>query len=219
MAQTTTHPLYFLIEKRYPDDNVLITYTRARGERITCTDTGLKYVIRHLDQTVEHRKWLYFAFLIVGDSLEAGQGAKLKEKIINHDLSKFSAVEALGYGYRFGRKDSSQPLKNKTHIALWDAALKHHYESNPHHPEFSKGKNMNELDLVESIVDMLGCRMQRNLAGHAHSTVADIFAVPPVYLNRYTESDKRKVQDLLAWWGADVTSSPHRYSLAKRFLE
>ena len=137
---------------------------------------------------------------------------------MKHDLSKFSAVEALGYAVKFGRENSSKPLKNSRHIAMWESALKHHYDNNPHHPQFHSGQDMPRHYLLESVIDMLGCRLERNLAGHSDLKIEDIFKIPDTYLERYTASDRVRVKAYLSQWERDITASPHRSGLALRML-
>ena len=40
---------------------------------------------------------------------------------MSHDLTKFSAVETLGYALMYGRKRKG-PLKNPHHLEAWKAA-------------------------------------------------------------------------------------------------
>ena len=90
-----------------------------------------------------HRKWLYYAFVLVRDSLTARDSEKIRQLVLDHKLSKFSAIEVLGYSFQFGRKKNSDPLKNQVHIDLWDKALEHHYKNNPHHPHhYSDGEKL-----------------------------------------------------------------------------
>ena len=77
---------------------------------------------------------------------------------------------------------------------------------------------MSTIFLIESIIDMLACRMERNLAGHPESSTEDIFNVPSTFFNRYTESDRRKVSFYVRSWSVDVLASPHRKSLGKKLL-
>ena len=196
-------------------DNMVINYVKSRGDVISCSSKCLAYVLNHFATTLSHRHWLYFVYTLVCDSLDLCEKEPLHALILKHDLSKFSSVEALGYGLKFGR---SQPLKSKREITAWDTALQHHYENNPHHPQFDAGNNMSHLFLLESIIDMLGCRMERVLVPDKASTPDDIFQIPDSFLNRYNDHDKEKVKGYLSKWSVDVTSTPHRRALAERLL-
>ena len=211
----TTVDIYTLLHQRCSDDMVL-QYVKKRNEVITCRDTCLTYISNHLQQTLEHRKWLYFAFLLISESLTGRDREKLYQLILHHDLSKFSAVEIIGYSLKFGRK--GRELSNPSNIALWDLALSHHYLHNAHHPQHRADNKMSTIHLLESIVDMLACRMQRVLAGHSESTTEAIFDVPLTFLQRYTEKDRKKVMFYLSSWSADVLSSTQRTSLGKTLL-
>ena len=210
----TTHPLYLISKYRFPQDDDLLAYVKERQETITCTPTGLKYAMRHLSHAAKHRRWVYYAFILVIQDLDSIERPKILERVLKCNLSQFSAIEVMGYAYKFGRKNGTRPLKNPRHIALWEAALKHHHQNNQHYPQGSCGQDMEHLDLMLSILDMLASRMYRDLAGRADSRVADIFHIPESLLERYTKSDGKKVEAYLQTWCAAVTSTPHRNNFA-----
>lgn len=208
--------LYPFVAERCSDAEVL-TYVKKRHEVITCSPKSGTYIDRHLQQTVEHRLWIYYAFVLISDSLTAADREKVHHLVLQHDLSKFSAVEIVGYSLKFGRSDG-QELKKASHIAKWELALQHHYKENAHHPQHRADGKMTSLYLIESIIDMLACRMQRNLSGHPGSSTEDIFKVPDTFLNRYTDHDKQRVSYYLRSWSADVMGSPYRKSLGQKLL-
>ena len=216
----TTHSLYVLAHQQYPNDDRVLKYLYNRNESISCTASALKYIVNHFKQTMAHRKWLYYAFVLVRDSLTARDSEKIRQLVLDHDLSKFSAIEVLGYSFKFGRKKTSDPLKNQVHIELWDKALEHHYKNNPHHPQhYSDGGSIkSHCHLIQSILDILAWRMERNLAGHKESTTEDIFNVPSTLLEPYTEKDREKIVFYLTLWRVDVTSTPHMNSLGQKML-
>ena len=217
--EKTTVELYTLVKYQFPSQDRILKYVRNRNESVTCTKRGLSYIINHMRQTVEHRKWLYYAFVLVADSFTYRDREKLHELVLNHDLSKFSATEAIGYGYKFGRKNvNSVELKNPKHIAMWEDALKHHHINNAHHPEHTPHCPLSFFVLIESVLDLLACRMGKKLAGKLDSTPNDIFDIPPMYIERYVPNDRERIKDLLSTWCTDVTSTSHRYSLAKNML-
>ena len=214
----TAHDLYTLVKARYPEDELVLQYVCERKESVTCTVKTLQYIFNHFKQTLEHRKWLYYTWVLLSDSFNESEAKCIDKLIMKHDLSKFSAVEAVGYGWKFGRLKSSKPLKNSDHLAMWESALKHHYANNPHHPQYHSNQDMPTHYLLESIIDMLGCRLQRNLAGRSDLKVEDIFKIPDTYLERYTEADRHRVKTYLSQWERDITTSPHRSGLALRML-
>ena len=208
--------LYPFILERCSDDFV-ITYIKRRNEGITSSEKGWTYIDTHIKQTLEHRKWMYYAFILISESLTARDREKVHQLVLHHDLSKFSAVEIIGYSLKFSQKEGKE-LKKASHITRWELALQHHYQNNAHHPQHRSDGRMTTLSLIESIIDILACRMAVNLAGHAESTTEDIFNVPTTSLNGYTESDEKKVTFYLKSWRADVLGAPHRKSLGKKLL-
>ncbi|XP_067951855.1 uncharacterized protein [Watersipora subatra] len=112
---------------------------------------------------------------------------------IGHDLSKFSSAELEPYTIKFVNKapDSENPA--------WESALEHHYKNNPHHPQYWEGKPMPEEFLKESIIDMLAARYQYAEAKEVlpDQLQPEMFDVQPMYLTRYIDSDKKRVQDEL----------------------
>ena len=216
MNKTKYIELYPFILERCSDE-LVIAYVKKRNEVITCGQTGWTYIDKHLKETLEHRKWIYYAFLLIGESLTARDREKVHQLVLRHDLSKFSAVEIIGYSLKFSKKEGKE-LKKNSDIARWESALQHHYDNNAHHPQHRADGKMSTIFLIESIIDMLACRMERNLAGHPESSTEDIFNVPSTFFNRYTESDRRKVSFYVRSWSVDVLASPHRKSLGKKLL-
>ena len=200
----------------YPyGDGAIIGYMARRKESIVCTTACLHYIMNHFKQVLNHRKWLYYAFTLISDSLKDSDKAALHELVLNHDLSKFSAVEALGYGLKFGRQEG---LTKEKEIKAWEKALQHHYSNNPHHPEFHNDQDMGHTYLLESIVDSLACRLERVLNVVKTASAEDIFKVPDTFLDRYTDQDKVRVRYYLNKWSLDVTSSFHRRALAETLI-
>lgn len=196
-------------------DSYVLNYTAKRKDKITCSTACLHYILKHFSQTITHRKWLYLMFVLIADSIESVIREQLLELVLIHDLSKFSAVEALGYGLKFGRPDGLVKEKEKN---AWENALHHHYEHNPHHPPSDPGKNMHNIYLLESLIDMLACRVERVLSMDETTTPEAIFKVPDTFLERYTDRDKKRARFHLNKWSDDVTLSPHRKELAQALL-
>ena len=79
----------------------------------------------------------------------------------------------------------------------WQEALAHHYSNNPHHPQYRPGQSMEQIYLEESIVDMLACQWERVCHGREEATAREIATMKEVYLNRYVETDRMKVREIL----------------------
>ena len=167
------------------------------GER-TVYDKLVEYgVPKLLDVATTHRQWikLTFNFLKI-------VGVKFPDEMDTivriHDLTKYTRDEALGYAVMFGQTGEIKELEGEE-LTEWKATLKHHYDSNPHHPEFFDNRRdddpkMSVFDgfnpyLAESIIDMLAARGERRLKGDAKFSVSKWFDMPDQYLNRYSSSE------------------------------
>lgn len=82
------------------------------------------------------------------------------QRLIYHDLSKFSAAETYGYmNFQFGGENASAQKKD------FELAWHHHKHHNSHHPEYwfsvnKKGETnllpMSKMDCLEMVADWLG---------------------------------------------------------------
>ena len=125
-----------------------------------------------------------------------------------HDQSKLqSFTEIIGYTEKWVW------LK---HTPIWEMALNHHYQNNPHHSEHFRdtdqmgrktSKNMPIKYLEESIVDMLACRWERKLGGNPNVTNEELCNIEEIYLKRYTHHDKMMVIEILNKIKASSSSS------------
>lgn len=104
-----------------------------------------------------------------------------------HDLSKFTLVELIGYTHRWVWGKESE---------LWKEALAHHYAQNPHHPQHRIGP-MEEGDLEESVVDMMACSWERREGGRDDVSAEALADVNEGYLERYLPEDRVRVRRLL----------------------
>ena len=146
---------YNVYANPYADDNI---YYSAEGywehtvipHKIAVYNSGLKLLqcMSNLDNYYFDKK----AFI---------------KRLIEHDLSKFSAIETLGYmNHKFGSENSDYQKK------IFNLAWHHHKQNNSHHPEYwfnsnKKGETeliaMRRLDVLEMVADWLG-------AGQSYST-------------------------------------------------
>ena len=183
-------------------DKTVEQYVLERDEDIEVDDELKPKIFRHFEQVFSHRLWVSRAYALVR-TVDASLATEMEERVAAHDLSKFSSAEIVGYALKWGRSDSDGPIEPEEE-SQWEASLKHHYSHNDHHPEFfGKGNAMSCASAFkESIVDRVGCRLQRNLLplGWENVSVEDIFAIPPRFLGNYTEEDKQKVLQTLQTW-------------------
>jgi uncharacterized protein DUF5662 len=114
-------------------------------------------VARYLGVVVIHKWAIIAAGRDVNRALRhTGLQVSLR-RLLMHDLSKFSRAELMPYARHFARADRSAPDPE------FDAAWRHHYLHNDHHPEhfFIAGepRRMPDEAVVEMVVDwMAACR-------------------------------------------------------------
>lgn len=140
---------------------------------------------KHFKRVADHRLWIKRAYelLCIGDVLYRPE--RLKDIVKIHDLSKYGPDEALGYCIKFEKGEDSK--LSSSHLSMWESAREHHYESNSHHPEYHRGYAMPLIDIQESIIDMIACRLERTLKGHYAITPDLIMDIPDRFLQRYGE--------------------------------
>lgn len=117
---------------------------------------------KHFDIVARHRFWIKQTFELLKMSNALHNTEELQVRIDAHDLSKYGPEEALGYSIMIGQNGYFRKLKGKDK-ASWEKALRHHYRSNSHHPQFWGIEVMKEIDLEQSIIDMLACRFELEL--------------------------------------------------------
>jgi hypothetical protein len=175
----------------------------------------------HFADVVMHRRWVQAVFELwelVSPEEEPAKTALshlLRRRVQEHDLSKFSAHEALGYHYLFHAKSAPRALSFPTKEALWEKALDHHYRGNDHHPQYwfkyrcpthdsrSQG-TMPWPALVESVLDMVASRLQRSLSDQHMICPEQLMAVPQQFLTRY-DQQKIEVNKYLFDWGTKLS--------------
>jgi len=153
-------------------------------------------VREHFVVTLNHKKFILKSFARFQTFFES---INLKrEQVEIHDDSKLTNFdEIIGY---------TQMWIWKTKTDIWKDAWKHHYTTNSHHPEYYRRsskdgeivqENMQDLDIVESVIDMIACRWERQLNGREDVKKEDLLDIQECYLKRYTDHDRAKVKTLL----------------------
>lgn len=111
-----------------------------------------KKIEQHLSYVkylLQHKAFVTWAGLVKIQGIPLWQ-------LLKHDISKFSREEYSTYRRKF------RPVEGEEEVSLdeWDAALIHHYNSNPHHPEFwtigAALKEMPEVCVKEMVADWIG---------------------------------------------------------------
>lgn len=100
---------------------------------------------------------------------------KLQKQIQKHDASKLKSPEKEGfdkYTPMLAKMEYNSPEYKKCLEELKDPYLKHHYESNSHHPEhFENGiDGMNLYDLIEMLCDWKAA-VKRNKNGNIYKSL------------------------------------------------
>lgn len=154
---------------------------------ILMDDFGMR---KHFSETDSHREWIVRSYNHLRDYLPEVTAGQAKV----HDLSKYSLEEALGYTLRwvYGRTGP-----------VWENALEHHYRWQPHHPQYWTlhqigNGSMPPWALQESLLDMVACRWERQLAGRPDVSRAELVDFESKYLLRYLPEDRTRVEALMA---------------------
>ena len=154
---------------------------------------------KHFDMVASHRKWIKLAYELIKMSEVLFYHEDMDTRIHIHDLSKFGPREALGYSIMFGDRGQYRTLEGDE-LKIWEQALHHHYKNNTHHPQYYGQNQMQTADIEESVLDMLACRLERDLKEFETLDANTILNIPPNYLLRYHTSDQCKVNNTIAHW-------------------
>jgi hypothetical protein len=148
----------------------------------------------HFQIVATHRRWVQAVFDLRYVTMK-GSGyytdaelSKVKDRVNVHDLSKYMPEEALGYYMRWVYPHPA-PTEDP-----WDDSLGHHYCLNDHHLEYyglqgdeliglSGVQKWEMLDkaLLEFVLDMLACKLERELVGQREMCLEQLVAInPPV---------------------------------------
>lgn len=120
------------------------------------------------------------------------------ENIWTHDMSKFSAIEALGYAFH--------NFKSKDYDINFEMAWHHHKMNNPHHPEYWLNPSrtgepevlpMPNIFIVEMIADWIG-------AGKTYGNTLEKWLPDNIYKFRWHEKTAQTVKLILQRIDIDV---------------
>lgn len=108
----------------------------------------------------EHKKYVLKAFNLLRETCSdifANDAIKiddLEENINHHDDSKFLAIEFDAYANKW--------FGDKKHTPEYEEAWKHHWQSNPHHPEYWQGEDMPAEYVIEMVCDWMSFGLKQN---------------------------------------------------------
>ena len=113
---------------------------------------------QHLRNTVRHILEVRWRLLWFKDHVGGYWSDDLRERAVDHDLTKLAEPEASGFAkwggrlseVEYGSQEYEQMLSR-----LRESALNHHYANNPHHPEYHASgiEGMLLTDVIEMFCD------------------------------------------------------------------
>ena len=195
-------------------DEPVLRYVRKGHYKVTGNSLFISLVSNHFRQVLKHRRWVIRMFFFIGQALKIEEREQLYDRILHHDLSKFSTIETIGYTIKFHRKNGE---KNEKEKKCWEKALIHHYAKNDHHPEHSRPNRMNHYALLESVIDMLACRAEKDLSKE-NFDLNSILDIPDIYLERYIIEDKKKVLQYISHWNTVLHDTVYQKDFIKQMV-
>ena len=217
--------------------------TNLQGERLAELQNLLVGQIpdisHHFASVASHRRWLRAVMelwkLVSPENRARKEGLKyvLEHRVREHDLSKFTPNEALGYHFKWFAFNSTLLTEGEKE-ALWQAALQSHYGSNDHHPQFwavnpipvgklKQQPTMTSTALLESVLDMLACRLERELVpGGGAKTMMhpkELMAIPQSFLERFPPEERRQVNQYLVDWAEALNTEVSECLIANLSLD
>jgi hypothetical protein len=161
----------------------------------------LNNIGRHFDIVARHRYWVKCSYELAKSSNFLKCADELEERINIHDIEKYGPDEALGYSIMFGMDGKFRKLDGEDK-QIWECSLEHHLKNHSHHPEYHNDSPMPVIDLEESLIDMLGCRLERDLKPYYYSlNPGKILDIPYLYLKRYRVlDDKIRIKSYIYDW-------------------
>lgn len=121
--------------------NFLMIYDLLENLK-TPEEQNRDYIEEHKARVTEFYVWLQEN---IPDIFKDIDTALLDQLIETHDASKYSEEEFMPYAQKwFGDKKKTPE---------YEAAWEHHWQTNPHHPEYWQGRDMEYIYILEMICD------------------------------------------------------------------
>lgn len=114
-------------------------------------DQNTEYINKHKEYVQKSYDWLKKNCPEIFNGIDAEE---FQELIDMHDESKFSEVEFEPYAHKWFGDGKKTPE--------YEAAWEHHWQSNPHHPEYWQGKDMPDIYILEMICDWFSFGIKNN---------------------------------------------------------
>lgn len=175
-------------------------------------------VPNHFKIVASHRLWIRFIKELL---VEAGIKfpEDMDKRLFEHDLDKFSHHTVIGYAIKFGDGEGGkQQFESESEKQAWENAVSYHRKHNDHHPEYfycqmadgsfdkstsimkSSPETLAKSCLIESCLDMLASRGERDLKNDDFFSVRTLFNIDEEYFLRYAAEDKEFVKEQLAMY-------------------
>lgn len=182
-----------------PFNNTLITDMCDHSLNSADLVPVLSAITKHLNRTHLH-KWLVNSVARhASRSVPSDDVASFLAQVSRHDDSKFSPDEVLGYALKWHfTPDSNTDFTPERIQSHWNAALQHHYDSNPHHPQFHTTREdgirspPTDLDLYELVCDWVAVQWEKTSPG-ATPRIADICT--PSWFEQFQNTHKSHLTD------------------------
>ena len=110
-----------------------------------------EYIAEHKEFVHKSYEWLKDNCSEMFENIDA---ADFEEQIAEHDASKFSTEEFEPYANKWFGDGEKTPE--------YEAAWEHHWQSNPHHPEYWAGEDMPIKYLLEMICDWFSFGLKKD---------------------------------------------------------
>jgi hypothetical protein len=149
----------------------------------------------HLNQVASHVKSILKVYDNPHVTSYCREQGLFRYRLEVHDLSKASVIEIVTYTYKFVLQLC------EFNDRRFQIGVDHHYKCNEHHPqywdhywkvqynEYWDPLGMSPEGLLESILDMAGCRFERDLKSDPQTCLSIVFNIPEKFLSRYDPAD------------------------------
>ena len=187
------------------DQDILISHRSNDLDISLLMNYGIHLAMYRVDC---HRHSMRAVFELV--SLATPDTTYLAQRVERHDLSTYENSEIYGY--------TSKCIQGRN-TALWQSALKHHRETNDHHPEFHMmvevdmdtgscllvDYDMAEEGLKESVLEMLANHYR--LGKTSNINLGKLFQPQEWFLlNYHSNHDRHAAREYCHRWGENIKS-------------
>lgn len=191
------------------NEEIALEHVGIKQEEILCEDSLLPCITTHFQQALRHRRFVFIVLDILDRAIQFKEKdyRLMIERVRQHNLSKFSAVEVLGFSIKL-RAGKRELTGEEEH--MWKEALNHHYTVNDHHPQHFQFE-MDYYALLESLLKILAFRLDNDISFN-NTSVSEIFDIPLKSLTPYSTKDRMRIISLFSCWSASLGEYVHKLS-------